>query len=80
VYIYKYIYTYIYIYREVTWPLPRPLSQTPLLAFTRYCYYQSYTVYTVTYKREVDRGGVVYCPIVVQWYCNSVGIAGGPVG
>jgi len=33
-------------------------------------------VWCIAYKREVGRG-VVYCPIIVQWYCTRVGNAGG---
>ena len=35
-------------------------------------------VWCTVYKRDIGRGGgVVYCPIVVQWCCTRVGIAGG---
>ena len=34
-------------------------------------------VWCMAYKGQV-RGGVVYCPIVVQSYCNSVGNASEP--
>jgi len=33
-------------------------------------------VWCMTYTKE-GRGGVVYCAIDVQWYCNSAGSAGG---
>jgi len=33
-------------------------------------------VWCIVYKRKVGRG-VVYCPIIVQWYCTRVGNAGG---
>ena len=46
-----------------------------VLAFTRYCYSQYCMVYGI---HKGVRVGVVYCPITVQWYCNSVGNAGGP--
>jgi len=42
-------------------------------AFTRYCYYQYYMVYNI---QKGGRWGIVYCPIVVQQSCNSVGNAG----
>ena len=35
-------------------------------------------MYGVWYTAGRSRGGGVYCPIVVQWYCNSVSNAGGP--
>jgi len=50
-------------------------SLHPALAFTRYCYYQYCMVYGIP---KGGRGGVVYCPIAVQSYCNRVGNAGGP--
>jgi len=46
------------------------------LAFTRYCRYQYRMVNSIHKK---SRGRVVYCVIVVQSYCNSVGNAGGRV-
>jgi len=33
-------------------------------------------VWCVAYKRGVS-WGVVYCALVVQWYCNRVGFASG---
>ena len=41
----------------------------PTLAFTRYCHCQYCMVYGI-YKG--GRVGVVWCALVVQWYCNSV--------
>ena len=38
-------------------------SSTSGLAFTRYCYYQYCTVYGIP---KGGRGGVLYCPIIVQ--------------
>jgi len=37
------------------------------------------TVWCMAYKRR-GRWGGVYCAIVVQWYCNRVGFAGGGGG
>jgi len=55
------------------WPMLT--NEGPGLAFTRYCYYQYCIVYSIP---KGGRGGVVYCPIAVRWYCNRVGNAGGP--
>ena len=44
------------------------------LAYTRDCHYQYRMVYGA---HKGDREGVVFCAIVVQSHCNSVGNAGG---
>ena len=44
------------------------------LAFTRYCHLQYCMVYSKT-RRSQWAG--VYCAMLVQDYCNRVGIAGG---
>jgi len=43
-----------------------------VLAFTRYCNAQYCVVHSV---KTGGRRGVVYCPIVAQWYCTRVGNA-----
>ena len=41
------------------------------LAFTQYCHYQYCMVYSI---HTGGRGGGVPCAVVVQYYCNSMGI------
>jgi len=47
------------------------------LAFTRHCYSQYCMVYGM---KTGGRRGVEYCAIVLQYYCNRVGNAGGGGG
>ena len=42
------------------------------LAFTRYCHGQYCMVYDIHKGGRRGSGGVVYCALVVQKYCNSV--------
>jgi len=50
------------------------LHDIAIANITRYCHYQDRMVYSV---QKGGRGGVVYCAIVVQSYCNSAANAGG---
>jgi len=52
----------------------RPTHISQCLAFKRYCHCQYCMVYGI---HEGGRVGVVYCALVVQWYCNSVSDADG---
>jgi len=49
-------------------------SRDGRLTFTGYCHDQHCRVYGLL---KGGRGGVVYCAMVVQWYCHRVGFAVG---
>jgi len=54
-------------------PTPIKRLATYSLAFTQYWYYQYCMVYGIP---KGARRGLVYCPIAVQKYCNSMSNAG----
>ena len=63
------------LYTIQCWLCQYRVKAAHISAFTRYCYDQYCMVYGI---QQGGREGVVYWPIVVQQYYNSVGNAGGP--
>jgi len=49
-------------------------GESTCLAFTQYCRYQYGIVYSI---QKEGRGRGIPCEVVVQYFCNSVGITAG---